>query len=209
MSMAISRAKYTGDPGFLDFLKKGAAIATSFIPFAGPTISQAIASLGSRKAPQQFGPGSVPLMQAMGGVDTRCSPTAFYDEILGSCRLKTTVPNLQERAVRMGLAPQNGQPFPQIPIPGIVGATQRLFPGGATGMMAAPNGVAMVTAGYHPNKTDYFLKSGEFVPAGTRMVKNRKRNPANARATSRAISRISGAKTYAKSLGRISIRKKC
>jgi len=70
--------------------------------------------------------------------------------------------------------------------------------------MAPMNG-----AGYHPNKSDYFLKTGEFVPAGSRMVKNRKRNPANARATSRAISRVTGAKRYAKSLSRISIRKKC
>jgi len=63
--------------------------------------------------------------------------------------------------------------------------------------------------GYHLNKSSYFLMSGEFVPAESRWVKNRKRNPANARATSRAISRITGAKSYAKSLGRISIRKKC
>jgi len=77
-------------------------------------------------------------------------------------------------------------------------------------MNGAMNGVDLkAMGGYHPNKSDYFLKSGEYVPAGTRWVKNRKRNPANARATSRAISRISGAKTYAKSLGRISIRKKC
>jgi len=62
--------------------------------------------------------------------------------------------------------------------------------------------------GYHLNKSDYFLMSGEFVPAGTRWVKNRKRNPANARATSRAISRITGAKRYAGALSRISIRKK-
>jgi len=62
--------------------------------------------------------------------------------------------------------------------------------------------------GYHLNKSEYFLKSGEFVPAGSRYVRNRKRNPANARATSRAISRVVGAKRYASSLSRISIRKK-
>ena len=62
-------------------------------------------------------------------------------------------------------------------------------------------------SGYHLNKSEYFLKSGEFVPEGSRLVRNRKRNPANARATSRAISRIVGAKNYAKSLSRVSIRK--
>jgi len=64
-------------------------------------------------------------------------------------------------------------------------------------------------SGYHLNKSAYFLMSGEFVPAGSRYVRNRKRNPANARATSRAISRVVGAKRYATSLSRISVRKKC
>jgi len=92
-------------------------------------------------------------------------------------------------------------------------------PGAGFGPMQGSPSMAMATmnggmngkalSGYHWNKSDYFLKSGEYVPEGTRLVKNRKRNPANARATSRAISRIVGAKTYAKSLGRISVRKKC
>jgi len=64
-------------------------------------------------------------------------------------------------------------------------------------------------SGYHWNKSGYFLKSGEYVPAGTKMVKNRRRNPANPRATSNAIMRIKGAKRYAKSLSSISIRKRC
>jgi len=74
---------------------------------------------------------------------------------------------------------------------------------------AAANGACPPSmGGYHLNKSEYFLKSGEFVPAGSRYVRNRKRNPANARATSRAISRVVGAKRYASSLSRISIRKK-
>ena len=101
--------------------------------------------------------------------------------------------------------PKNGKPPWQIDW----GAA---LPGGKPFISRGVNGnggAACVSAGYHPNKSDYFLKSGEFVPAGSRMVKNRKRNPANARATSRAISRVTGAKRYAASLSRISIRKKC
>jgi len=94
--------------------------------------------------------------------------------------------------------------MPQVPAPGVLPAIQRALPGGATGMMA---GCAPMS-GYHLNKSEYFLRSGEFVPEGSRLVRNRKRNPANARATSRAISRIVGAKNYAKSLSRVSIRKK-
>jgi len=189
MSMAIQRAKYTGDPGFFDFLKKAATIGTSFIPFVGPTISQAVSRLGSS------GPGVGPVSR------TGRTPA-------------------QERARCAAAGGQTwggpGVGCVQSPLTG--GATFFEKPGGfppitfgGSRIAAEMNGMngVMNMSGYHPNKSDYFLKSGEFVPAGTRMVKNRKRNPANARATSRAISRIAGAKTYAKSLGRISIRKKC
>jgi len=189
MSMAIARAKYTGDPGFFDFLKSAATVATSFIPFVGPTISQAVSRIGSS------GPGIGPVGQVF-------KPGASGRSLAQE----------QARCTAAGLVyGGRGEGCIQ-KAPGIAAAFQRAAPGGATGMMRAPqlNGMAMVAGGgYHPNKSDYFLMSGEFVPAGSRMVKNRKRNPANARATSRAISRIAGAKTYAKSLGRISIRKKC
>jgi len=105
--------------------------------------------------------------------------------------------------------PGNGFKIPKLFDPlGLTGPSW-LDRGPATATMNGNGGAACVSAGYHPNKSDYFLKSGEFVPAGSRMVKNRKRNPANARATSRAISRVTGAKRYAQSLSRISIRKKC
>jgi len=64
-------------------------------------------------------------------------------------------------------------------------------------------------SGYHWNKSGYFLQSGEYVAPGTKMVKNRRRNPANPRATSNAITRIKGAKRYASALSSITIRKKC
>ena len=49
-----------------------------------------------------------------------------------------------------------------------------------------------VPRGYHPNKSGYFLKSGEYIAPGTRNVRNRSRNFANGRALNRAISRTSG-----------------
>lgn len=52
-------------------------------------------------------------------------------------------------------------------------------------MQAGP----IVPRGYRLNKSDYFLKDGTFVPAGTRFVKVRSRNPANAKALRRALSR--------------------
>jgi hypothetical protein len=70
------------------------------------------------------------------------------------------------------------------------------------------NGGMKPPSGYHYNKSDYFLRDGTFVPAGTKLVKNRRRNPANSRATNRAISRVASAKKHAKDLGRITIREK-
>jgi len=198
MSMAIKRASYTGDPGFFDFIKKVATVGTSFIPFVGPQISQTIAGFGGGRQPPVpvAGPGSVPLMPAA------VRPSAGFVPC-GSGMV------IDPRTMKCSPRPQLDV---AIPAGGIGAAISRIMPGGSTGMLmpaasAAPmNGSA---GGYHLNKSSYFLLSGEYVPAGTRWVKNRKRNPANARATSRAISRITGAKKYASTLGRISIRKKC
>jgi len=161
MSMAIQRAKHTGDPGFFGDIFRGVTGAVGGLLTGGP-LAAITGGIGGFRGSAATRPSSLP-----------------------------------------GIGPRL-----QIPAPGPLAATQRFFPGGATGMMApAPATGSM--GGYHLNKSDYFLMSGEFVPAGTRWVRNRKRNPANARATSRAISRVTGAKNYAKSLSRISIRKKC
>lgn len=65
---------------------------------------------------------------------------------------------------------------------------------GAVAAVACP-------AGCHPNKADYFLKSGSFVARGTRCVRNRRRNPLNPRALDRAISRIGSAQNAVARLG--------
>ena len=187
MSMAIQRAKYTGDPGFFDFFKK----AVSFVPGVGAPISSALGLFGRQPARPTAGPGGFDFSRFRD--PSGCKPGSTYNKMLDIC-------------VPTGMGITNGQ----MPAPGIGSALQRFFPGGQTGLMAAPTGAMNGTAGgYHLNKSDYFLKSGEYVAAETRWVKNRKRNPANARATSRAISRVVGAKRYAKSLSRISVRKSC
>ena len=103
-----------------------------------------------------------------------------------------------------GLSPlaQNGVGSMSIPRPGITGTLERLIPGGETGMMASAQ-----PAGYHSNKSSYFLMDGTFVPKGTRWVRNRRRNPANARALSRAIGRIDLGKKLQGTLAGISTSK--
>ena len=97
----------------------------------------------------------------------------------------------------------------QVPVPGFRGAIERFLPGGRTGMMPVQNGGGPPGPGYHINKSDYFLKDGTFIPKGSMWVKNRRRNPLNPRALSRAMSRLTSAKNAAKALGRITIRKEC
>jgi len=95
--------------------------------------------------------------------------------------------------------PQEAPSFPTgVPIPGQ--APQRFFPGGATGVGTG------CASGFHPNKSAYFLKNGTFVEAGSRCVKNRRRNPLNPRAASRAISRLESAKKAVTRINRITIR---
>lgn len=102
---------------------------------------------------------------------------------------------------------QAGPPGPRGtgPIDRIRMAGQTLIPGGVEPF--APTGGC--PTGFHPNKTDYFLKNGTYVAKGTRCVKNRRRNPLNPRAADRAISRIESAKKATGRLSRVTIRKRC
>ncbi len=94
---------------------------------------------------------------------------------------------------------QEAPSFPSgVPIPGQ--ALPRFLPGGATGVGTG------CASGFHPNKSAYFLKNGTFVEAGSRCVKNRRRNPLNPRAASRAISRLESAKKAVTRINRITIR---
>ena len=63
--------------------------------------------------------------------------------------------------------------------------------------------------GYHLNKSSYFLMDGTFIEAGTKWVKNRRRNPGNMRALSRSLGRIKSAKRMTAALSKISIRSDC
>jgi len=114
-------------------------------------------------------------------------------------------------AIRGAIGPSQvrpqGPPQQVVARPGLVGAAQRFFPGGGTGLIVAQdvngNGLACAT-GHRPNKTSYFLKDGTFVEKGTRCVKRRQRNPMNPRALSRAIGRIDAGKRFQNRMSQIS-----
>ena len=82
-------------------------------------------------------------------------------------------------------------------LPGPRARAQRFFPGGETGVgIGCPKG-------HRPNKSDYFLRDGTFIEAGSVCVKIRRRNPMNARALSRAIGRVDGGKRLQHRLAQI------
>lgn len=90
------------------------------------------------------------------------------------------------------------------------------LPGGAPFLQreirsnAQPGTKLACPSGYHPNKSDYFLKDGTFVAAGSKCVKNRRTNPLNPKALSRSIRRLEQGKRAAKRLDRINIKcKRC
>jgi len=224
MSMAIQRSKYTGDPGiFGDIwggIKKVAGVGlgiASMLPVVGGA-AKVIRSLAFPGDARVNIPGATTLPSLpMGGVMPNV-PVGMP----GSGR---PGPNVMADPRR--IAPARGGPCRpgQIPVLGqcidLVGFGEPGFgitpqdPGmamaGMNGMdpMTMRAGTASGWPGYHWNKSDYFLRSGEFVPAGSRSVKNRRRNPMNPRATSNAITRVKGAKRFAASLSNITIRKKC
>jgi len=224
MSMSIQRSKYTGDPGLGSFFKGvarvglgiasqvpvfgGAAkIARSYLfPPAPGTTTYAQSPRTMSVMPQfpQAGPGGVmasgaggcaPGMRRHSGgtcIPIPDAPAAFNPPFAGAPGFGIDTPfgrySLGEDLVMNGVMNGAGAVFDQ-----------------ATMQAGKPCPIS----GYHWNKSGYFLKSGEYVRAGSKMVKNRRRNPANPRATSNAIMRIKGAKRYASSLSSISIRKKC
>jgi len=104
-------------------------------------------------------------------------------------------------------------PFSMATIPaspsGMPGSGFRMDMRTAMPSVATANGCPADMKGYHANKSEYFLRSGEFVGKGTRMVKDRRRNPGNMRALSRSLSRIKSAKKMAATLGQVRFVAKC
>lgn len=108
-------------------------------------------------------------------------------------------------AVRGGVSGFRGPSRPSVPTlpiqlpsrPGIgrLGPPARMNGGGGT--ITSPAGTTIkCPSGTHPNKSDYFLKDGSFVPKGSRCVKNRRRNPLNPDALRRAVGRIDAGKVW-------------
>lgn len=110
--------------------------------------------------------------------------------------------------------------FPTLPVIGGGGGGVAIgrFTGGAAGgtpVAVAPNGKVCELKGFHLNKSAYYRHrsrvfgvDAELVQPGQVCVRNRRMNPLNPRALSRAMTRIASAKRAASFLGRVTIRKR-
>ena len=172
-------------------------------------------------------PGGISGCANIGGVQ-------FCGEIpFGGGGGATTPPGEYPPAGSMPLAPSNGGPCPEgtISLMGRCVSTDpgAWAPGGTPAFFEATGGMIpkvpsyqLVTPilpaqgprppGYRLNKTAFYRRDPmndntvTYIPKGTVWVKSRRRNPANARATSRAIGRIKSAKKMAKALSQVTVR---
>jgi len=91
------------------------------------------------------------------------------------------------------IAPGAGVPRLPVPLPGgAILDIGSLAPGGKPALIRGSAAGQVIPRGYRLNKSSYFLKSGQFIPEGTRLVKVRRRNFANGRALRRSIGRVQG-----------------
>jgi hypothetical protein len=113
------------------------------------------------------------------------------------------------------------QAFPQLPdstrtsgvvLPGggLIGTRTTYGPGNQTqsggGALVGQGQHTPCMAGYHYNRTGYFTKRYGWIEKGTVCVKNRRRNPLNPRALSKALSRLTSAKRAVNVLDRIEVK---
>ncbi len=186
MSMAIKVAKaQAGVPSAIDFRGD-----PGLFGFIGKTIGR-VAGIAGKFLPGPVGAIAGAVAGTIAGRGAGAVPIPPFQDVrpIGGPRIMPTL--FQERVPA------------RIPTPGVGGALERFFPGGKSGFEPA---AMLAPSGHHLNKSDYFLRDGTFVPAGTRLVKNRRRNPNNPRANSRALSRITSAKKAQKALDSVTIK---
>lgn len=204
---AVARSGAMGDPGLFGFLGKaisGVAKVASFIPGPIGMIGGAVSgATGSRSTVVSQRPspgtvmtaGSIPSMSGLPGVGSPpLIPSSVFPISIGG-----------SRGINIGTAPTltgpGGQPFgagglPYAPV------------GPTTGALVGTGAHTPCARGYHYNRTGYFTKKYGYIEPGSVCVRNRRRNPLNPRALSRAMARLASAKKATRCLARYSIRER-
>jgi hypothetical protein len=174
-----------GDPGILDSIWSGVKGAVGGFLGGGPLGAIAGGIGGLASGAKGATAGTSLLSKLSGQIQTNRGATAVGVALPAAVGVAAA-----------GLSLPGMGPWPTLPgrtqpsdggIPGPVEWMKNQgvrFPDQATG--GCPSG-------YHPNKSGYYTKGG-YVAPGTACVKNRKRNPLNPRAASRAMARLTSAK---------------
>lgn len=183
----VQRAAHRGDPGILGFLGNALGSVAKMIPGVG-TIVQGIDTVAHLGTAVATSGAKLPSLAGMGG-------TAG---LLSAVNKASTFSNPVSSVL---------PPLPQLPGIGSLLSGGNTTQQGTTGaVVGTPTQHVPCAKGYHYNKTGYYTKRYGYIERGTVCVKNRRRNPLNPRAASRAMARLSSAKKATSFLGRVSIR---
>jgi len=174
------RGGMQGDPGIFGDIGRFIGGAVSSVPVVGGLVGGGITALSNALDP-------IKQRQSVSTASPQLPPMIGINGMPGAVGFQQSPSGVSVG----GLFPGGAKPYAKLDYPPVPYQT-----GGP-----APSG-------YHWNKADYFLRDGTFIAKGTKLVKNRRRNPANSRATNRAISRVASAKKHASNLSRVTIRKK-
>lgn len=196
-----ARARQMGDPGLFSFIGSAlGTVAKGALGLATGGIPGLIGAVAPTIFPPAPGKSTQPQPQSSGGL----IPLSSTGQSMPGTGVQVQFPNLGGLGgggIAIGQFPGGGFTG------GGAGTGMAVTPGQATGtQMCQLAGGGMALRATHANKSGYFLKSGQYVAAGSKCVTNRRMNPLNPRAASRAMRRIVAAKKATKFLGRISIR---
>lgn len=175
----LQRAYHRGDPGLFSFVGKALGGIANVVSKVVPGPIGAVAGLAGKVLAGNGKPQNPSIAKA--------APSIPAVNITSAGFAAPPPQGNQYGLVNIG-GPQLAPPpmLPGMPM-GPGNQTQSGF--GGTASTSAP-----CQSGYHRNKHGYYSQRYGWVPAGSVCVKNRKRNPLNPRAASRAMARLTSAK---------------
>jgi hypothetical protein len=198
--VSTPRAGYAvGDPGLFSFLGKVAGAVVGSIPGVSTVakVAGTLVNAITNKRPAPAGPAMAMPVSALGGFG-RALTAQPRGPLLPAPIAMPGGAIVRADSVKVQTGSKIG--------PGgslFTGPSTTTFygpqttPGAPTGSQVCGDGRVRAT---HSNKSGYHLKDGTYVAPGSRCVANRRRNPLNPRALSRAMSRVAGAQKAVRSL---------
>lgn len=187
-----ARSRYSGDPGLFDVIGKIAgAIGKTAVGAVGGLISGGpVGAIG----------GAVSGLAGAIGIKSGGAAQAVPVSKATSVTLSSAASLPISKNSFTGALPSASLPGTGLQIPTITPTSA------GAGASISPTG-QLCLRGYHLNKSEYFHKRlGMVVQPGTACVKNRRMNPLNPRAASRAMRRLDGFSRATRSVERMMIK---